>query len=80
MNYYWHVITTPTQWETLTKQTSTYPESFPVLAGCVALSDTEFVVCPLPVAEIPKLLAGVKSPVCHEDSDLVAGEETNRED
>lgn len=67
MQYYWHVVKTPKEWEILTKQTATYPESFPVLAGCVALSDTEFVVCPLPVAEIPKLLAGV------------ADEETSRE-
>lgn len=62
MQYYWHVITSREGWETLTKQDVNYPTSFPVLAGCVQLSETEFVVCPLPVADIPNLLATVELP------------------
>lgn len=57
MQYYWHVITSREGWETLTKQDVNYPTSYPVLAGCVQLSETEFVVCPLPVADIADLLA-----------------------
>lgn len=57
MQYQWLRVDTQQEWETLTKQVVNYPATYPVLAGCVQVSDTDYVVIPLAVVDIPGLLA-----------------------